>query len=122
MLLDPLNYRFHRPSLLGDLEEGRVTRLVCYLASGGVCGILWEFWNYRAAARWVYIFPMWQRGKIFEMPLPGFLGFLPFALECFVMYAFVGTVRGLLVRFQLNPPLPARDFCGGRKMGPAERD
>jgi hypothetical protein len=29
---------------------------------------------------------MFQRQKIFEMPAPGYLGFPPFALECFVMY------------------------------------
>jgi hypothetical protein len=27
--------------------------------------------------------------KLFEMPLPGFLGFPAFALECFTMYVFV---------------------------------
>ena len=28
-------------------------------------------------------------GKIFEMPVLGYLGFLPFALECAVMYRFL---------------------------------
>jgi hypothetical protein len=27
--------------------------------------------------------------KIFEMPLPGYFGFPPFALSCFTMYVFV---------------------------------
>jgi hypothetical protein len=27
--------------------------------------------------------------KLFEMPVLGFLGFPPFALECFLMYRFV---------------------------------
>ena len=30
-----------------------------------------------------------ERLKIFEMPLPGYLGFPAFALECFTMYVFV---------------------------------
>jgi hypothetical protein len=85
-LLDPLNYRLRLPSLLGDWAEGRRARFYSLLASGFVCGWLWEFWNYWAAAKWHYIFPMFQDWKIFEMPLPGYLGFLPFALECFVMY------------------------------------
>jgi hypothetical protein len=35
--------------------------------------------------------------KIFEMPVPGYLGFPAFALECFTMYVFVRTLiaRGL---------------------------
>jgi len=40
---------------------------------------------------------LFQQWKIFEMPAPGYLGFPPFALECFVMYVFaarwVGWVR-----------------------------
>ncbi len=93
LLLDPLNHWAIGRSFLGDLETGHTARLESLLASGMVCGILWEFWNYWAAAKWLYIFPILQDWKIFEMPLPGYLGFGPFALECFVMYEFVDTVR-----------------------------
>ncbi|HEV2388265.1 MAG TPA: hypothetical protein VGS20_13530 [Candidatus Acidoferrales bacterium] len=94
LLLDPVNHWLRRPSILGDFSRGRRGRLYSLLASGWVCGWLWEFWNYWAAAKWHYIFPMFQHWKIFEMPAPGFLGFLPFAVECFAMYAFVaGTLR-----------------------------
>lgn len=93
-LLDPANCRLQLPSLLGDLAQGRPDRLYSLLLSGWVCGILWEFWNYWATARWIYIFPMFQQWKIFEMPVPGFLGFPPFALECFTMYVFVASRLG----------------------------
>lgn len=85
-LLDPVNHRLGLPSLLGDLAEGRRGRLYSLFISGWICGWLWEFWNYWAAAKWHYVFPIMQRTKIFEMPVAGYLGFLPFALECFVMY------------------------------------
>ncbi|MBV8052542.1 MAG: hypothetical protein JOZ80_15235 [Acidobacteriaceae bacterium] len=85
-LLDPINFRLGLPSVIGDLAEGRVSRFYSLLTSGFVCGWLWEFWNYWAAAKWHYIFPILQHWKIFEMPIPGYLGFLPFALECFTMY------------------------------------
>jgi hypothetical protein len=97
-LLDPLNHWAKGPSLLGDLEAGRTARIKSLLASGMVCGILWEFWNYWAAAKWVYTFPIMQNWKVFEMPLLGYLGFAPFALECFVMYEFVGTLRRQILR------------------------
>jgi hypothetical protein len=93
-LLDPINYRLHLPSLLGDLAAGRRSRLYSLLISGWVCGWLWEFWNYWAAAKWHYIFPMGQQWKIFEMPAPGYLGFLPFALECFTMYVTASWLIG----------------------------
>lgn len=86
LLLDPINFRRGLPSLLGDVASGRRGRLYSLLCSGWACGWLWEFWNYWAAAKWHYVFPMFQQQKIFEMPAPGYLGFPPFALECFVMY------------------------------------
>ncbi len=102
LLLEPANYRLRLPSLLRDLEEGRRSRLYALLVSGWVCGWLWEFWNYWAAARWQYTFPMFQRWKIFAMPAPGYLGFLPFALECSVMVVFsrwlVDRVRARFAR------------------------
>ncbi len=47
-----------------------------------VCGIAWETWNAFSAARWVYAVPFVQRFHIFEMPLLGYAGYLPFGLEC----------------------------------------
>ncbi len=88
LLLEPANRLHEQLSLLADLAEGRRGRLYSLLASGWVCGWLWEFWNWWAAARWVYVFPMFQDWKVFAMPVPGYLGFLPFALECFTMYYF----------------------------------
>jgi hypothetical protein len=88
LLLDPVNRWKGWPSILGDFRSGRRGRLWSLLISGFVCGWLWEFWNYWAAAKWHYIFPMFQQWKIFEMPAPGFLGFPPFAVECFTMYVF----------------------------------
>src|SRR5579862_8961849 len=94
--LDPINYASGLPSLMGDLAEGYRARFYSLFASGFVCGWLWEFWNYWAAAKWHYVFPVLQRWKIFEMPVPGYLGFLPFALECFVMYVTVAGAMRLI--------------------------
>ena len=77
------------------------------LAAGWVCGWFWELWNYWAAAKWHYIFPMFQQWKIFEMLAPGYLGFLPFAWECFVMYISAKAVSGAL-RARSRQKLPVR--------------
>ena len=95
-LLDPIIHHWQGPSLLRDFEAGNDARVWCFLAAGWVCGILWEFWNYWAAARWIYIFPLGQHWKIFEMPAPGFAGFPPFAVECMVMYVFLRTLKDQL--------------------------
>jgi len=66
-------------SLRRDIRSGDLSRLAALLVAGWVCGILWEFWNYWAEARWVFTFPIWREWKLFAMPLPGYLGFPPFA-------------------------------------------
>ncbi len=93
LLLDPLNELWNGYSFLRDLRAGQAASFWSFLASGWVCGILWEFWNYWAGAKWVYIFPLGQGWKVFEMPIAGYLGFLPFALECKVMFEFLRTLK-----------------------------
>ncbi len=98
LLLDPLNHRLRLPSFLGDLSDGFARRLYGFLASGWICGWLWEFWNNWAHAKWHYTFPMFQQTKIFEMPAAGYLGFVPFALECFAMYVTSAWLAGWIKR------------------------
>jgi hypothetical protein len=95
-LLDPLNARIGGDSLLADLRAGRSDRLINLAVSGLLCGVLWEFWNYWAGAKWHYTVPIMENTKVFEMPVPGYLGFPAFALECFTMYVFA---RAIFLRF-----------------------
>ncbi len=88
-LLDPIVYSSGGKSLLGELEKGSLSRIFSLAAAGYICGFLWEFWNYWAATKWVYLAPFTQSARIFEMPMAGFLGFGPFAWEFFCMYQFV---------------------------------
>lgn len=88
-LLDPIDRWRGWPSLLEDLRQGKPQRLGSLLVAGWICGWLWEFWNYWAGAKWHYTFPILQNWKLFEMPLPGYLGFPAFAVEAFAMYSFL---------------------------------
>jgi hypothetical protein len=99
-LLDPLNARLGGEALTRDWQEGRTDRAANLMLAGLVCGLLWEFWNYWARTRWIYTVPILEHFKVFEMPLPGYLGFPAFALECFTMYV---IVRRLMWR---RPPRP----------------
>jgi hypothetical protein len=108
-LLDPLNGRLGEESLVD--ASGR-ERLVNLALSGLLCGFLWEFWNYWARAKWHYTVPIMEHVKLFEMPLPGFLGFPAFALECFTMYVFV---RAVVRRMRLGGG--ALGIAGGRPIG-----
>ena len=90
LLLDPLNYLNKQPSVIGYLEKGRVYVILSLFLAGIVAGFFWEFWNYRAVPKWTYHIPFISGyfPQLFEMPLPGYLGYLPFALELFSIYIF----------------------------------
>ena len=53
-----------------------------------ICGFFWELWNYYAFPKWVYDVPPFEFLYIFEMPLLGYGGYLPFGLELFALYHF----------------------------------
>jgi hypothetical protein len=110
LLLDPLNYRAGRPSFTAAWARGDHGFVYRWLVAGLVCGFLWEFWNYWATGKWQYVgVPVFPSVKLFEMPLVGYLGFPPFALEAFAMYHFVRPLGGF--------PAPSRslhDERGGR--------
>jgi hypothetical protein len=101
-LLEPINARLGAESLFvvsstRNRVIGEFDRLKNLALSGFLCGILWEFWNYWSRAKWHYTVPIMEQLKIFEMPLPGYLGFPAFALECFTMYVFVRMVFSRLL-------------------------
>jgi hypothetical protein len=90
-LLDPINLLAGRPSILRDWSQGRWGRTLALGLGGLICGLLWEFWNYWALAKWVYHLPFlgsWENIRYFEMPVPGLAGFIPFGVETWAMWQF----------------------------------
>ncbi|MBD3267856.1 hypothetical protein GF373_14405 [bacterium] len=116
-LLEPVLYWAGGYSLLRLWANGYKRLVWLMFAAGIVCGLLWEFWNFWAGAKWLYVVPLANLQGIpfyseyggmlryFEMPLLGFLGFLPFAWECLVLSYFSALIlnqTNLLPHFQ--PP------------------
>ena len=62
-------------------------------ALGIPLGLLWESLNWRCERGWVYTVPFLDRWKLFEMPLPGYLGYLPFMLEAAAALALLDRLR-----------------------------
>jgi hypothetical protein len=101
-LLDPINAWLGAPSLLRDWRAGRWGRTVALMLGGASSGLLWESANYWALSKWTYHLPFLgslERYRYFEMPWLGFLGFLPFALECWVV---LNTAVAVLDRLGLR--------------------
>jgi hypothetical protein len=66
--LDPVNLKLGRPSMFRDWQAG---------------------WYGRALAKWTYRLPFlgaWEHVRYFEMPVIGLIGFIPFGIECWVMW------------------------------------
>jgi len=116
-LLEPINVRLGGESLYSDFRQGDGSRFTNLILSGFLCGLLWEFWNYWSRAKWHYTVPIMEHVKIFEMPLPGYLGFPAFALECFTMYVCARAVMVRVFGLQLNGEGASRmaraDAAGG---------
>ena len=88
LLLDPINYMNKQPSVIGHLKDKNISTPLSLLLAGIILGFLWEFWNYWAVIKWKYDIPFVGFFKIFEMPVLGYLGYFPFALELYAMYWF----------------------------------
>jgi len=88
-LLDPICDLMGGESLIVRFANGERRQHLCLLIAGLICGLWWESWNYFAITKWVYTLPVLNFGKVFEMPVLGYLGFPAFALEAAVMYNFI---------------------------------
>lgn len=72
-------------TLFAPLAEGRWRDLYLLALSALICGFFWELWNAHSLAQWTYSVPFVQSFHLFEMPILGYAGYLPFGLECAVL-------------------------------------
>jgi hypothetical protein len=85
-VFDPMLEKAGIRSLSLSLRYGDFRRTWSLMLGGLLCGLMWEFWNYWAGSKWIYTVPFFSGWKLFEMPVLGFAGFPPFALECWILY------------------------------------
>lgn len=112
-LLDPLNSRLGRPSMIGAVFGGNWRLPVCFALGALMCGFFWEGWNYWALPKWTYSIPYVDHWHIFEMPLLGWIGYLPFGLELFAMTNFVLPFLGFgPLGLDLGGLVPAAEEAG----------
>ena len=76
-------------SVLDDLAKGDWTLVFRFGIAALVCGLCWETWNYWSLAKWIYAVPYVHRFQVWEMPVLGFGGYLPFGMECAAVAAWM---------------------------------
>lgn len=83
-----------RPGIAGEVAAGDWRRAGSWMLAALTCGFFWEWWNVHSAAKWIYTVPYADRWHVFEMPLLGYAGYLPFGLECALVVEFVEWLLG----------------------------
>jgi hypothetical protein len=89
LIFEPINYWTGRPYFLKALREGDWRTVISLSLGALVCGLFWEMWNYYSFPKWTYHIPVLGFWRIFEMPLLGYGGYVPFALELYALKNFV---------------------------------
>lgn len=84
-----VQFLLRQESVLDTLSCGNWSIFFRFAIASLICGFCWETWNYHALAKWVYAVPYVQRFHVWEMPLVGFAGYLPFGVECAAVTAWI---------------------------------
>jgi hypothetical protein len=84
-LLEPLCLALGRRAFTSDLVRGDWRNWFALWLGGLLCGFFWELWNFYSYPKWIYHVPGVGFAKVFEMPLLGYLGYFPFAMELWLV-------------------------------------
>lgn len=76
-----------KPTIFASLAQGDWRSVILLALAALICGFFWEMWNFASLAKWIYAIPFVNAVHLFEMPMLGYVGYLPFGLECAVIAA-----------------------------------
>jgi hypothetical protein len=93
-ILEPINQLLGNRTLLANIAKSDWRPIISLWLGTLICGFFWEFWNYWSFPKWIYNVPFVDFGRIFEMPVLGYGGYLPFSLELFALYHLVAGILG----------------------------
>lgn len=88
-IIEPINVVLKNRSLSKYTAEGNWRPIVSLWIGCLICGFFWEMWNFYSYPKWVYQVPLVNFLHVFEMPLLGYSGYIPFSMELFALYHFV---------------------------------
>ena len=82
LLLLSFSAFYGKPQALSPIAEGDWRSFVASSFAALFCGFFWEMWNSGSMNKWLYEIPYVDAFDIFEMPLLGYAGYLPFGILC----------------------------------------
>lgn len=93
-ILEPINIWLGNRSLALWTQRGDWRPIISLWLGVLFTAFFWEMWNYYSYPKWVYQVPWGNALHIFEMPLLGYGGYLPFALELYALYHWISGLFG----------------------------
>jgi hypothetical protein len=94
LLLAGLQHLVLGATLFTPIRSGDWRPLLQPAAAALICGFFWELWNYGSLAKWHYSIPYVERFRLFEMPLLGYAGYLPFGIVCALVIDLTARMLG----------------------------
>ena len=85
-ILEPINVWLGNRSLAYWTQKGDWRPVISLWLGVLLTAFFWEMWNYYSYPKWVYHVAWGNWLHVFEMPLLGYGGYLPFALELYALY------------------------------------
>jgi hypothetical protein len=82
LILTALQSISRLPNPLANLTRGDWRGIGLPALAALFCGFFWELWNWQSLAHWEYSIPFVHRFLVFEMPILGYAGYLPFGIAC----------------------------------------
>ena len=93
MIIEPFNIKANFSSLLHFTENKNWQPVISLVVGCLICAFFWEMWNIYSYPKWIYHLPHVNALKLFEMPIPGYIGYIPFSFE---LFALTSLVYGLM--------------------------
>ncbi len=93
-ILEPINVWLGNRALVDWMKSGNWQPVITLWLGVLLTAFFWEMWNYLSYPKWVYHIAWGNWLHVFEMPLLGYGGYLPFSMEIFAMYHFIAGLFG----------------------------
>ena len=93
-ILEPINVWLGNRSLASWTQKGDWRPIISLWLGVLLTAFFWEMWNYYSYPKWIYHVAWGDWLHVFEMPLLGYGGYLPFALELYALYHWISGLLG----------------------------
>ncbi|HUG14018.1 MAG TPA: hypothetical protein VMM78_03275 [Thermomicrobiales bacterium] len=91
-VFDPVASALGGKSIAWRLRRGDWSSVANLGVAALICGFFWEMWNVWALPKWTYEIPHADWLRVFEMPVLGYGGYIPFGVEVYIAYVLLGRL------------------------------